>query len=114
MSFDFFLNPLFLSGFIFALLGFIMYKFPPKEINSLYGYRTGNSMESQEKWDFSQRYAAVLLIKTGLIFCTLSFLRLFIKINEGILIIIETAILLIGAIFLIYKTEKAIKNKFEK
>jgi len=46
-------NPLFLipstSGLIFILAGFIMLKFPPKKINSLYGYRTSSSMKNQER-----------------------------------------------------------------
>ncbi|WP_121665476.1 SdpI family protein [Mesonia aquimarina] len=114
MGIDFFLSPLFLSGFVFVLLGFIMYKFPPKEINSLYGYRTSKSMESQEKWDFSQRHSAVLLIKTGIIFCLISLLIFFINVSNEVLIIAETLVILIGAVLLIIITERAIKNKFEK
>jgi hypothetical protein len=49
-------NPLFLipstSGLIFMLAGFIMLKFPPKKINSLYGYRTSSSMKNQERVDY--------------------------------------------------------------
>ena len=38
-------NPMLLGvGFIFMLMGIIMFKFPPKSINSLYGYRTASSM----------------------------------------------------------------------
>ena len=55
-------NPLVLilciSGLIFLLAGFIQQRFPPKKINHLYGYRTSNSMKSQESWDFAQEYSA--------------------------------------------------------
>ncbi|PWB20750.1 hypothetical protein DCO46_20195 [Flavobacterium sp. HTF] len=34
--------------------------FPPKSINSFYGYRTSNSMKSQAKWDFAQKFSATL------------------------------------------------------
>jgi len=60
-------NPLFiipiLTGFIFSAAGLIMFKYPPKIINSLYGYRTLISMKSQERWDFAQRYSAQKLIE---------------------------------------------------
>ena len=44
-------NPLFLipalTGFIFIVAGFIQYKFPPKNINAFYGYRTNRSMRDK-------------------------------------------------------------------
>ena len=59
MTFD---NPLFLipvmTGVIFIVAGWIMMKFPPKDINSLYGYRTKNSMKNKERWAFAQKYSA--------------------------------------------------------
>jgi uncharacterized membrane protein len=55
-------NPLvnitFLCGLLFIIAGYILLKFPPKNINSLYGYRTSSSMENQEKWDFAQNYSS--------------------------------------------------------
>jgi len=59
-------NPLFLVPIITApfliLAGFIMLKWPPKKINSLYGYRTKRSMKNQENWDFSQVLSAKKLV----------------------------------------------------
>ena len=56
------MNPLFLiltlSGGIFLLAGYIQFRFPPKKINHLYGYRTSTSMRSQECWDFAQTFSA--------------------------------------------------------
>ena len=41
-------NPLvnitFLCGFLFIIAGYILLKFPPKNINSLYGYRTSSGI----------------------------------------------------------------------
>ena len=68
-----------LTGSIFIIAGFIMYRFPPKKINMFYGYRTMNSMKSQERWDFSQKYSAKELMKFGgiiLPFCLLGLLDL--------------------------------------
>ena len=45
------INPLTLilgvTGLIFYVAGYIQFKYPPKKINSLYGYRTKTSMRSQ-------------------------------------------------------------------
>lgn len=59
-------NMLMLFGGIFALVGFIQYRFPPKKRNHFYGYRTPASQRSQEAWDFAQRYSARLMIRLGL------------------------------------------------
>lgn len=37
--------------------------FPPKNINSLYGYRTSNSMKNKLNWDFAQKYSTNLFLK---------------------------------------------------
>jgi uncharacterized membrane protein len=55
----------FLTGVIFIIAALIQIKFPPKKINSLYGYRTKNSMKSQEAWDFAQLYSAKLMLRFG-------------------------------------------------
>lgn len=55
----------FLTGAIFIIVALIQLKFPPKKINSLYGYRTKNSMKSQETWDFAQLYSAKLMLRFG-------------------------------------------------
>src|SRR5690554_7927889 len=64
-------NPLFLipvmTGLIFVIAGFVMLKFPPKEINGLYGYRTKSSMKNQERWDFAQNYSAKEMMKLGFV-----------------------------------------------
>jgi uncharacterized membrane protein len=76
-----FLNPLFLllgiCGLTFLLLGLLMYKNPPKEINHLYGYRTRQSMSSQEKWDFAQVFAGKLMYKGGIFLLHLALLALY-------------------------------------
>jgi len=55
-----------LTGVVFLLAGFVMSKFPPKEINSFYGYRSSKSMKSQEAWDFAQEFSSKVMMKAGL------------------------------------------------
>lgn len=57
-----------------CLVGFLLRKYPPKEINNLLGYRTPKSGSSQETWDYAQQVAGKNLIIIGffnLIFFTL-------------------------------------------
>lgn len=49
-----------------AIGGAILRFFPPKKINSFYGYRTPRSMKNQENWDFAQKYAGQLMLSWGL------------------------------------------------
>ncbi len=112
------LNPLFLipitTGPFFVLTGIIMLKSPPKKINSLYGYRTISSMKSQERWDFSQKYSAWLMIKSGIAYSLISLpgLLLKLKTSETIRTLLGIGMLIAYAAYLILKTEKAIKEKF--
>jgi uncharacterized membrane protein len=113
-----FLNPIFLipatTGPFFILMGIIMLKFPPKNINSFYGYRTISSMKSKERWDFSQRYSAWLMIKTGAVLSLTSVLGFFVSTSEAIGTLLGMGILIAYAVFLIVRTENAIKEKFGK
>lgn len=56
-----------LLGAVFLLAGLIQKHFPPKKINSFYGYRTPLSMKNQESWDEANRYSGEYMIKAGLI-----------------------------------------------
>ena len=55
------------SYFLFILLiptimlgsGFLLYKWAPKSIHSLLGYRTSRSMKSDQAWRFANRYAGM-------------------------------------------------------
>ena len=108
-------NPLFLipfmTGLIFTVVGFIMLKFLPKKINSLYGYRSANAMKSQERWDFAQNYFSKEMIKLGLLLiacCIFSFVTNFnptTNRNSGL------SLLIVMVIALLLRVERAIKNK---
>ena len=69
-------------------------------------------MKSQERWDFSQKYAAQELIKFGAILTLSSVLGLVYDFSENIGAIIGLGFMLIAVIFLLLKIEKAIKIRF--
>lgn len=55
---------------VFSAGGLVLYIYPPKKINGIYGYRTTRSMKNQENWDYAQKlggkymmiFAAVIAI----------------------------------------------------
>ncbi|QXP78087.1 MULTISPECIES: SdpI family protein [Winogradskyella] len=111
-------NPLFLipfsSGVIFIIVGFIMLKFPPKAINSIYGYRTNASMKNQERWDFAQIYSSKKMIKIGTLLSIIALTGWIYQPSENIATILGFCILLFAIIFLISMVEKKLKSKFSK
>ena len=108
---DLLLVPL-IVGPIFILSGIILNLFPPKKINSLYGYRTINSMKSQERWDYAQKVSALELIKLGSILTILSFLGIFLNYSEKTETLIGLALIIIVIIILFIRIESAINKKF--
>lgn len=102
----------FVVGIIILIVGIFFYFFPPKKINYLYGYRTGTSMASQEKWDFSQKYSAIKMIQGGILLLAVSCLGVLVPLTPEQHIIIGIAALILFVIGMFYLTEKAIKKQF--
>ena len=103
-----------LTGAIFVLVGIIMLKFPPKNINSLYGYRTNSAMKSKERWIYAQNYSAKEFIKLGGILALSGLIGLFIQPNENVATGIGLGLMILTITALIVRVEKAIKEKFGK
>ncbi len=96
---------------LISLIVLIIFKiFPPKSINSWYGYRTMESMKSTQKWSFAQKYSANIGLLT--VFLTLIIqLTLYLTLGKKSL----TDLLTIGAWllsmgFVIFKTERKLKS----
>ncbi|MEP5613321.1 MAG: SdpI family protein [Cyclobacteriaceae bacterium] len=110
------LEPLFptsaVTGPIFILAGFLMQKFPPKKVNMLYGYRTESSMRSQERWDFAQKYSSREMIKLGVLLLLSSGLGLIVDVSKKVAVFVGLGFLILVAVVLIVRTEKAIKSRF--
>lgn len=85
--------------------------FPPKNINSLYGYRTATSMKSKSNWDFAQKYSTNLLLLL-LSFLLLVQIVLYLTYGSTSLTDSSTFIsLILCVVIVIYKTEKKLKTK---
>jgi len=99
-----------LTGGLCFIVFVIAYLFPPKSINSTYGYRSRRSMESQKNWDFSQKYSTKrMLLSTALLVLT-GLLGLFVDLSEGLEVTVGILLLLIALFYPIYLTEKALKR----
>ena len=48
------------------IVGLLWKRFPPKNINYLYGYRTRRSMKNQQTWDYANKIGPNMIIKTGI------------------------------------------------
>lgn len=104
-----------LCGFIFFVSGLFQLKFPPKNINSLYGYRTKSSMQSKEAWDFAQKYSAIFSIWIGAIMILLGFCSLLIPfLTNDSQVWLSLLIIFTSVGFLIFSTEQKLKEKFNK
>lgn len=106
-----YLGVLSLCGVSFILAGFVMYFFPPKKINSLYGYRTTNSMKSQQNWDFAQKYSTKLMLLLSIVFLLIATFNIILSVPEPIRMISEFIILVSGIGLMFWKVEKAIKQQ---
>lgn len=103
----------FLTGFIFIIAAIIQLKFPPKKINSLYGYRTKSSMSSQEAWDFAQIYSAKLMLRFGAGLCLIALLLKEVSFsNVGYELVTSTFIITLLVVVMLAIVEKALKKRF--
>ena len=98
---------------ITLIAGYLMYRYTPKSINGLVGYRTSKSMINQDTWDFANKYCASLWIKLGIITTVISFLIYILfdvnKIVSIVIVLIQTFLLLLSII----PVEKALKKIFD-
>ncbi len=103
---------------IMVVFGLRFLKSPPKEINTLYGYRTTRSMKNRDTWDFAHRHIGKLWRALGLAMLPLSALAMLpawgkdigtVALFGGVVCIVQTAVLL-GSIV---PTEWALKKTFD-
>ena len=110
---NYFGNVAVICGLVFLIMGFIMYKWPPRTINWLYGYRTGSSMKSQERWVFAQKYSAMQMMKSGGALLLMGLAMALFGADIPLITGAGTVGLLISAGYLLITTERAIKKRFD-
>lgn len=71
-----------------------------------------SSMKSQERWDFAQKKSSWEMIKIAIAMVVLSAIPVIIPISENLNIGISLFLVVALTVLMIYRVEKAIKNKF--
>jgi uncharacterized membrane protein len=100
-------------GPLMSLIGYIFYKFPPKEINMMYGYRTNRSMKNKDVWEFANKKSANYLLSGSLITSLIQGLFIFLGFTDSSLLY-SFIILFIFLGLSIWKTETEISKNFDK
>lgn len=108
----------YLIPLLIMVVGFFMFKYPPKKINWFVGYRTRKSMQNEKVWKESNKYCGKVWIKLGIVMLLLSFILILVLhlynviLTETILAVIvlsQVAVLVIFCGII----EKNIRKKFK-
>lgn len=97
-------------GFI-LFLAYMLRKFPPKNINHFYGYRTKRSMRNQEAWKVANDYSSKLMLRFSLYSFLIPALGYFSFPEYNLLITIVINTILVVSI--IYYTEQHLGKHFD-
>jgi uncharacterized membrane protein len=97
------------NGLLF-LLSILFWKFPPKKINNIYGYRTPKTMLNQKIWNF----ANTIFNKNLLIYAGISFLAGLVLANFTIAELTwqPIALVMLSILVSIIKTERTLSDNF--
>ncbi|MBR5816671.1 MAG: SdpI family protein [Anaerotignum sp.] len=101
------------------LFGCVFSYKPPKNINSIYGYRTKRSMKNSQTWEFAHHYCGKVWVLAGIVTSqfSLTCMQLLktadvdtIGIWGGILVMVQCVILVLT----IPITERALRKNFDE
>ena len=105
----------------FTMIGFGRYfmKKAPKEINSLFGYRTSMSMKNKDTWEFAHKYSGKVWYDCGMVMLPITVICMLLVIGEnkdcvGSIGVIINGVQLIPLIGAIIPTEIALRKNFDK
>lgn len=102
---------MFMSSFYFVAGG-------PKNINNIFGYRTGLSMINKDTWIFAHEYCGKLWLKVSIAFILASIVIMLclIKTDQRVFVAVGFVIFIaefVTLFFTINKTEKALADNFD-
>mgnify|MGYP005867544709 FL=1 len=102
---------MFMSSFYFIAGG-------PKNINNIFGYRTGRSMINKDTWIFAHEYCGKLWLKVSIAFILTSIVIMLclIKTDQRVFVAVGFVIFIaefVTLFFTINKTEKALADNFD-
>jgi len=101
-------------GIIFFFCGILLKLFPPKNINSYYGYRTATSKQNEDMWLVANKYSAKLMILQSIILTSIGFsVHLLPNINN-FQVPVGIALIVLFSTSVFVATEKHLTNLFDK
>ena len=101
-------------GMVLFIVGLLFRIFPPKKINSIYGYRTTNSRRNLNTWKVANRYSAELLMFEGLIIAAIGIISTFINDNRAIETALDIGLVFSSFVIILVATEKHLNKLFDK
>lgn len=104
----------FSCGIVFMIASVIGYFYPPKKLNAWLGYRTPASLLSQERWDFAQKFSALVRIKTAPMLILLSLTGYFFPEGKYVRMFGSLFLIIIWVRYMTVVTEKELKKRFAK
>ncbi|MBY8914348.1 SdpI family protein [Bacillus sp. YC2] len=101
----------FIGGILMAAAGILVKCFPPKSLNSVYGYRTRRSMSNGRQWKEGNHFSASLMIIFGLFAAAAGVASdRFISINQPFSLILQITYLAAACALTMAMTERRLKN----
>ena len=94
------------------ILSYILMKFPPKKINSLYGYRTRRSMSNDKLWTVANHFSAKAMVKMSWYSFLVPAIMYLIAPNYNFITTVIVNTLLILSVYL--QTESYLNKKFDQ
>ena len=103
----------------FTMIGFGRYfmKKAPKEINSVFGYRTSMSMKNKDTWEFAHKYCGKVWYVCGMVMLPITVIFMLLVIGK-----VKICVGSMGELFVVFNlsfgsilpTEIALKKNFDK
>lgn len=101
-------------GMVLFIVGLIFNMFPPKKINSFYGYRTTNSRRNLDTWKVANSYAAILMTIQGLVLAVIGLLTTFFNDNKAIETALGIGLMISSFVTLVVATEIHLNKLFDQ
>ncbi|HTN07185.1 SdpI family protein [Agriterribacter sp.] len=102
------------TGCTLIVMSMITLFYPPKKINSTYGYRTKASMRNPQTWEEANRYSSKLMLLCGGILTATALLSFFIPSLSQTGIITGIILTFLFSLLPIPLTERHLKKLFDK
>lgn len=92
---------------------------PPRDVNSIYGYRTIRSMKNRDTWQFAHAYFGRIWYRLGMVLLAVAVLGMLPVLGKdedtvgllgGALCMVQCVLMIIP----VFPTERALKRKFDE